>query len=82
MTEAETRAAEWLEAWDAQGIHRTGTAGDLAGAAWLAAEAAAVGAKVEIEEFALDRLDRRRLSGNRWRTPPGRATVRCAAHCT
>ena len=35
MTEAETRAAAWLEAWDAQGIHRTGTAGDLAGAELL-----------------------------------------------
>jgi len=57
MTEAETRAAAWLEAWDSQGIHRTGTAGDLAGAGWLAAEAAALGAKVEIEEFALNRLD-------------------------
>src|SRR5215813_1136125 len=57
MTEAETRAAAWLEAWDSQGIHRTGTAGDLAGARWLAAEAAALGAKVDIEEFTLNRLD-------------------------
>jgi hypothetical protein len=51
------RAAAWLQAWDGQGTHRTATAGDHAGAAWLAAEAAALGAKPEIEEFALDRLD-------------------------
>src|SRR5579862_961098 len=54
---AQRRAAGWLAAWDAQGTHRTATAGDAAGAAWLAAEAAALGAEVEIEEFALDRLD-------------------------
>ncbi len=39
------------------GIHRTGTAGDAAGADWLAAEARALGAEVAIEEVALDRLD-------------------------
>jgi hypothetical protein len=26
--EGEARAAKWLAAWDAQGIHRTATAGD------------------------------------------------------
>ena len=57
MTEAETRAAVWLQAWDGQGAHRTGTAGDAAGADWLAAEARALGAEVTIEEFAFDRLD-------------------------
>jgi hypothetical protein len=57
MTEAERRAAHWLEAWDAQGTHRTGTAGDAAGAEWLAAAARGLGAGVEIEEFSLDRLD-------------------------
>jgi hypothetical protein len=52
------RAARWLAAWDGQGIHRTATAGgDNAGADWLAREAAALGATVSIEEFALDRLD-------------------------
>lgn len=56
-TEAEARAARWLAAWDAQTIHRTATAGDAAGAAWLAAEAAALGAAVDIEEFAVERLD-------------------------
>ena len=57
MTEAEARSAAWLKAWDAQDIHRTGTAGDAAGAAWLAAEARTLGAEVVIENFVLDRLD-------------------------
>jgi hypothetical protein len=57
MTEAETRAASWLQSWDAQGTHRTGTAGDTAGAEWLAGEAKSLGADVVIEEFMLDRLD-------------------------
>src|SRR3954471_10638331 len=55
--EAQARAARWLQAWDAQGIHRTGTIGGGAGAAWLGREAAALGAEFSIEEFTLDRLD-------------------------
>src|SRR6266699_5329452 len=55
--DAQRRAARWLAAWDAQGIHRTATIGGRAGAVWLAQEAAALGAAVTIEEFALDRLD-------------------------
>jgi hypothetical protein len=55
--DAQRRAARWLAAWDAQGVHRTAGAGDAAGAEWLAREAAALGASVSIEEFALDRLD-------------------------
>jgi hypothetical protein len=55
---AQQRAARWLAAWDGQGIHRIATAGDEAGADWLAREAAALGAPTPaIEEFALDRLD-------------------------
>ena len=50
-------AADWLRAWDSQGFHRTGTDGDEAGAAWLAREAAALGAAVTSEAFALDRID-------------------------
>jgi hypothetical protein len=56
-TEAELRAAAWLQAWDASGTHRTGTAGDAAGAAWLAEAAMSLGAAAAIEEFALDRID-------------------------
>jgi hypothetical protein len=51
------RAAAWLSAWDSQGIHRTATAGDEAGAAWLANEAALLGADVAREAFTLDRID-------------------------
>ena len=58
---ARQRAARWLAAWDGQGIHRTATAGDNAGAEWLAREAAALGGpraiNVLTEEFALERLD-------------------------
>ena len=54
---AQTRAASWLAAWDGQGVHRTASVGGKAGAAWLGREAAALGAEVWIEEFALDRLD-------------------------
>jgi hypothetical protein len=50
-------AADWLRAWDSHGLHRTGTAGDEAGAAWLAREAASLGAEVASEVFALDRID-------------------------
>src|SRR4051794_34267817 len=56
-SESEARAARWLAAWDAQGPHRTATAGDAAGADWLAAEAVALGAEVSMEEFRLERLD-------------------------
>src|SRR5215211_1871709 len=52
-----TRAAGWLAAWDSHGNHRTATDGDNAGAEWLATEAAALGADVAIEEFAVERLD-------------------------
>jgi hypothetical protein len=52
-----TRAALWLAAWDAHGNHRTATDGDNAGAEWLAAEAASLGADVTVEEFAVERLD-------------------------
>jgi hypothetical protein len=51
------RTSAWLAAWDGQDIHRTATPGDEAGAAWLAGEARAMGANVEIERFPLDRLD-------------------------
>ena len=55
--EAEARAAGWLKAWDSQGIHRTGTSGDEAGATWLAREATAIAGPVTSESFPLDRID-------------------------
>lgn len=54
---AEARAAAWLRAWDGQGIHRTATVGDEAGAAWLAREAEAIAGPVTSETFQLDRID-------------------------
>ncbi len=51
------RAAAWLAAWDRQGVHRTATKGDEAGADWLVAEAVGLGAAPTTEEFVLDRLD-------------------------
>jgi hypothetical protein len=51
------RATAWLTAWDSQGLHRTATAGDQAGADWLMRESAGLGAAPADEKFALDRLD-------------------------
>lgn len=47
----------WLQAWDSQGFHRTGTLGDHAGADWLTSAAQSLGASVTQETFLLDRLD-------------------------
>jgi hypothetical protein len=55
--DARARAVAWLTAWDSQGTHRTATAGDEAGALWLAHEAASLGVEVTTEPFELDRLD-------------------------
>jgi hypothetical protein len=55
--EARARAVGWLTAWDSQGAHRTATAGDEAGAVWLAQEAAGLGVEVGTEVFELNRLD-------------------------
>jgi hypothetical protein len=55
--EAKARAVAWLTAWDSQGVHRTGTIVDEAGALWLADEAAGLGLEVTTEVFELDRLD-------------------------
>lgn len=57
MADAKQRAARWLQAWDSQGIHRTGTPGDEAGADWLLAETAALGAMPVVESFPFDRVD-------------------------
>ncbi len=55
--QAKARAVGWLTAWDSQGIHRTATSGDEAGALWLAGETARLGAVVASEAFALVRLE-------------------------
>src|SRR5438045_9736852 len=55
--DAKARTVTWLTAWDSQGVHRTGTTGDEAGAGWLAHEAGGLGVEVATEVFPLDRLD-------------------------
>jgi hypothetical protein len=55
--DAKARAVAWLTAWNSQGAHRTGTAGDETGALWLANEAAGLGVEVTVEAFELERLD-------------------------
>jgi hypothetical protein len=57
MSASPSRAAPWLRAWDQHGIHRTGSAGDQAGADWLAREATSLGATVTMETFFLNRID-------------------------
>jgi hypothetical protein len=57
MGDGSARAVAWLSAWDSQGVHRTGTAGDEAGADWLAGEAARLGTTPATEDFVLERID-------------------------
>jgi hypothetical protein len=53
----EQRIAYVLAAYDAQGNHRTGTSSDNASAEWLARQVQQLGAKPELEPFALSRVD-------------------------
>ena len=46
-----------MEAYDAQGNHRTATAVDNASAEWLALEVRRAGVEASIEPFALRRID-------------------------
>lgn len=57
FAEISARAVASLTAWDGQGVHRTATSGDEAGARWLAGEAASLGVAVASEAFTLRRLD-------------------------
>jgi hypothetical protein len=54
--EKERRIAACIEAYDAQGWHRTGTDVDVASGKWLASEAVAVGLETELEPYTLDRV--------------------------
>ncbi len=51
------RVARLIEAYDAQGIHRTGTDSDDASGAWLVEQARAAGAEVVLEPFRLARVE-------------------------
>lgn len=54
---AEARLSAAVQAYDSQGDHRTATAGDIAAAKWLAAQAREAGATVALESFELSRVD-------------------------
>jgi hypothetical protein len=53
----EDRAAAFVRAYDAQGIHRTAHAGDDENAEMLASEAKSLGADVSLDEFAIERIE-------------------------
>lgn len=53
----ERRAARLIQAYDSQGIHRTGAPGDKKSAVWLVAQAKDCGVKAALESFALNRVD-------------------------
>src|SRR6267142_417855 len=53
----EQRLAAVIQAYDAQGNHRTGTEVDTASAQWLAEEVRRLGVKPSLEPFALNRVD-------------------------
>ena len=55
----EQRVAGVLQAYDAQGNHRTGTEVDNASAEWLAAQARQRGAEASLEPFSLSRIPSR-----------------------
>src|SRR2546426_2439069 len=53
----EQRVARVIQAYDAQGNHRTGTEVDNASAEWLAGQVRQLGVKPSLEAFALSRVD-------------------------
>ena len=53
----EQRVARVIQAYDAQGYHRTGTEVDNASAEWLAGQVRQLGVKPSLEPFALSRVD-------------------------
>jgi hypothetical protein len=54
---AESRADAVLRAFDAQGVHRTGTEVDRVSGEWLRLEAERAGGAARVERFDLERLD-------------------------
>ena len=55
--EVEDRVARIIQAYDAQGNHRTGTEVDKSSAEWLASEVRQLGLKPVLEPFTLSRVD-------------------------
>jgi hypothetical protein len=59
LTDLERRVASVIEAFDAQGNHRTGTAVDRQSGEWLAAQVQRLGVDSVLEPFTLNRIDLR-----------------------
>lgn len=57
VTPSVARVSQIIRAYDAQGIHRTGTEGDQECALWLAEEVRALGVEAELEGLAFERID-------------------------
>jgi hypothetical protein len=57
--EAQKRAARWIEQYDRQGVHRTGTKVDEQSGRWLAQQARQCGGAPSLEPFTLNRVDPR-----------------------
>jgi hypothetical protein len=57
VSDVESRTHRVLAAYDAQGLHRTGTGVDRASAEWLRDEAVRAGGLARLEGFELERLD-------------------------
>jgi hypothetical protein len=57
MPAIEDRAAAFVRAYDAEGVHRTAQVGDEENADFLAGEAKALGAEVSFDEFAIERVE-------------------------
>ena len=57
LPSVEDRAAAFIRAYDAQGVHRTAHAGDDENAEMLANEAKALGAEVSFDELAIERIE-------------------------
>ena len=55
--EMQQRVATIIEAYDGQGIHRTGTLGDQACARWLRDEVRSLGVQSELESMPFERID-------------------------
>src|SRR5262245_39757714 len=56
-TDIERRVASIIEAYDAQGNHRTGTEVDRQSAEWLAGQVRRLGVEPALESFPLNRVD-------------------------
>ena len=56
-TEQKHRISKIIETYDSQGIHRTGTEGDMKNAQWLADEIKSLGLEPVMEGFTINRID-------------------------